>query len=211
MSKPTLILIIILFLFTGGLLILALNKSLYKPAQIIQPPTPSTKPVLPETSLLFGNLEIASSSGKPKTYSLPIIINTGTNKVTAVQLELSFDPNILTNVSIWSSDFFKNPNVVINKTNTDTGRIYYALSASNAAAAESDSAAAKTASESASPAHATERGKQGDGTLAVLTFESRVPLVPSTITFLPRTFVTAEGLDSSALKSTNSAELKFGN
>jgi len=201
MSKPTLILIIILFLFTGGLLILALNKSLYKPTQIIQPPTPSIKPLptsnvavaesdsaVAETSLLFGSLEIASSSGKPKTYSLPIIINTGTNKVTAVQLELSFDPNILTNVNITPSTFFKNPNVIINKINTDIGRISYALT--------------KNASESA---------RQEAGTIATLTFESRISSAPSIITFLSRTFVTAQGLESSALKSTNSAELKFGN
>ena len=201
MSKPTLILIIILFLSTVGLLILALNKSLYKPTQIIQPPTPSiislptsnvavaeSDSAVAETALLFGSLEIASTSGKPKTYSLPILINTGTNKVTAVQLELSFDPNILTNVNITPSTFFKNPNVVINKINTDTGKISYALAATQ-----------------------PEGSKQGEDTLVTLTFEARILSVSSAITFLPRTFVTAEGLDSSALKSTNSAELKFGN
>jgi len=200
MSKQTLILIIILSLSTVGLLILALNKSLYKPTQIIQPPTPSIKPVLPETSLLFGSLDIASTSGKPKTYSLPIIINTGTNKVTAVQLELSFDPNILTNVNITPSTFFKNPNVVINKINNDIGKISYAI--------------------------ASESARQGEDALATLTFNANVifdnisnaPVASdsaagnfSAITFLSRTFVTAQGLESSALKSTNSAELKFGN
>ena len=193
MSKSTFILIIILFLFTGGLLILALNKSSYNSKEVRQPPVPSVIPVTAQTSLLFGSLEIASTSGTPKTYSLPIIINTGANKVTTVQLELAFDPNILTNVNITPSAFFKNPNVVINKINNDVGRISYAL--------------AETASESASPVHATERGKQGEDTLATLTFESGMPSTSSTITFLPRTFVTAEGLDGSALKSTNSAEL----
>lgn len=210
MSKPTLILIIVLFFFTGGLLILALNKSFYNPKDLSQP-IQSVKPVIPtsnvavtasdaavaETSLLFGNLSIASSSSYPKIYSLPIIINTGTNKVTSVQLELSFDPNILTKVNIIPSTFFKNPNVIINKINNDIGKISYALS--------------KTASESASPVHATERGKQGEGTLAKLTFESKFSSAASAITFLSRTFVTAEGLDSSALKSTNSAEFKFSN
>lgn len=192
MSKPTLILIMILFLSAGGLLILALNRSFSNPTQVTEPPIPSISPVIPETSLLFGSLETASSSGIPKTYSLPIIINTGANKVTTVQLELAFDPNILTNVNVTPSAFFKNPNVVINKINNDVGRISYAL--------------AETASESASPA---QRGKQGEGTLATLTFESGMPSTSSTITFLPRTFVAAEGLEQSALKSTNSAELSF--
>ena len=201
MSRPTLILVILLFLIAGGLLALALNKSFYNPKDLSQP-VPSVIPVTAQTSLLLGNLDVASPSSYPKTYSLPILINTGTNKVTAVQLELAFDPNILTSVNITPSTFFKNPNVIINKINSDTGRISYALTASNAAAAESDSAAAKTASESA---------KKGEDTLAILTFNAGTPLASSTITFLPRTFVTAEGLESSALKSTNSAVLKFGN
>lgn len=192
MSKSTLILIIILFLSTGGLLILALNKSLYNPTQVIQPPTPSIKPVLPETSLLFGKLETATSSGIARLYLLPIIINTGTNKVTTVQLELSFDPSILTNVSIAPSTFFKNPNVIINKIHTDTGKVFYALAATQ-----------------------PEGSKQGEGMLATFAFESKMSSGSSTITFLPRTFVTAEGLESSALKSTNSAQLllqsKLGN
>src|SRR3989344_7865252 len=194
MSKSTLILIIVLFLIAGGLLVLALNKSIYSNININQSPTPTVaieKTFAPDTSLLFGNLEIASTSSYPKTYLLPILINTGTNKVTAVQLELAFDPAILTNVNITPSVFFKNPNVVINKINYDIGKISYALSAS----------------ESASPVHATERNKQENGALAILTFESEISSVSSAITFLPRTFVTAEGLENSALKSTNSAEL----
>ncbi len=186
MVKPTLILIIILFIIAGGLFALALNKSIYNPTQINEATISSTNSVMPETSLLFGNLEIASSSGIAKTYSLPIIINTRTNKVTSVQLELSFDPNILTDVKITPSNFFKNPSVILNKINSDTGRISYALSATQ-----------------------PEGSKQGESTLALLTFEVRVPSVPSAITFLSRTFVTAEGLDSSALKSTNSAQLSF--
>ena len=187
MSKPTLILIIILFLLTGGLLTLALNKSFYSIKEENQPPissTPTNNPNAPDTSLLFGDLDVASSSSYPKTYSLPILIKTGTNKVSAVQIELSFDPGILTNVSMKPSTFFKSPNVVINKINTAAGRIYYAL--------------VKTASESA---------KQREGTLATLTFESQISPFSSVITFLPRTFVTAEGFDGSALKSTNSAKL----
>jgi hypothetical protein len=191
MGKPTLFLIIILFLTTIGLLIVALNKSIYNSTKINEPTIPSTNTASPDTSLLFGNLGVATSSSYPKTYSLPILINTGTNKVTAVQLELSFNPNILTNVSIAPSTFFKNPNIVINKINNDTGRISYALT--------------KSASESASPVHATERNKQGEGTLAFLSFESRISSVSSTITFLPRTFVTADGLEQTALISTNSA------
>lgn len=205
MGKSTLILIIILFLIAGGLFALALNKSIYNPTKINEPNIPSTNSVTPETSLLFGSLESATSSGKPKIYSLPILINTGKNKVTTVQLELSFDPAILTNVNITPSAFFKNPNVIINKINTDSGIIHYAL-------IESDSTAAKTASDSASPA---ERGTLGNGTLATLTFESFFSSVSSAITFLPRTFVTAEGLEQSALISTNSAMLniqpKLGN
>lgn len=203
MSKPTLFLIITLFVFTAGLLMLALNKPLNKPKQVIQPPTPSISPILPasnaavaETSLLFGSLDITSPFSMPKKYIIPIEINTGSNKVTSVQLELSFDPNILTKVNITPSTFFKNPNVILNKINYDIGKISYALTSSESAMQKSD-------------------------TLATIFFESAFTISSNilsgsdsakaktftTFTFLPKTFVTAEGLEQSALKSTNSAEL----
>lgn len=198
MSKPTLILIIILFFLTLGLLTLAINKSSYNPKALHQPPIPSIevkKPTIPETSLLFGSLEvIPASDSARKAYSLPIIIKAQTNTVTSVQLELAFDPGVLTNINIKPAHFFENPAIFINKIDSKNGRISYAFG--------------KVASQS---------GEQGEDMLAILTFQARTPIdetrtrapKQTSITFLPKTFVAAEDLLQSALKSTNSAELDF--
>jgi len=214
MGKQTYILIFALFFFTAGLLALALNKSSHGPKVTpVKPvsPTPTTNPNLPDTSLLFGKLQIIiasesavvspsavqTSQAETKAYTLPIFIDTGANHVSAVQLELAFDPNILTDVSINPSGFFENPVILFQQIDSANGRISYALSAS------------PSASKSAN----FEGGsKQGNATLAILTFQMNKQLrTNTTITFLPKTFVLAEGLEISALKSTNSAELKFAN
>lgn len=229
-SKQTLILIIFLTLFTAGLLILALNKSSYQPKIAYKLPIPSitVKKSVADTLLLFGDLEVvpsstASGTVQPKfdKYLLPILVKTGTNKITAVQLEMAFDPNVLTNIDIKPSNFLEGPIILINEINSRSGRISYALGI------------APSASES---------GKQGEGTLATLTFQTKNKLTKLSvgktasesaatgsgsltssnvvktqalkqtgIVFLSKTFVTAEGLQQSALKSTNSAQLKFGN
>lgn len=241
MSKQTLILIIVLFFFTGGLLLLAFNRSSSytpkaTPVKAILP-TPTINPYLPNTSLLFGNLQtvLATSSAIPKsnasliestpsaistssakqtqqgrsnTYSIPIIIQTGENNVTVVQLELSYNPSILTDVSINPSGFFENPAVLLDKIDTKNGRLSYALG---------DRVEGQD----------LRAGKKGEGTLAILTFrtiaksnlkiselteeKTASDAAKTSITFLPKTFVVAEGIAESALKSTNSAELRFPN
>lgn len=215
MSKQTLILIIILFLFTSLLVALAINQSSDnsrptspKPAS----PAPAANPNPPDSSLLFGDLQnIASGSAAASPsavkvsqsevgkYSLPILIDTGINKVSTVQLELAFDPDVLTDVSISPAEFFENPVILINQIDEVNGRISYALSVS------------PSASESGKNDFAA-RGRQGKGSLATLTFQTNLrPGTTTTISFLPKTQVEAEGLGQSALKSTNSARLKFGN
>ena len=253
MSKQTFILIIILSLFTAGLLALALNKSYYTPKAALKQPsslTPTINPYSPDTSLLFGDLQVVIASESAavasdavtttfdvaktplsgaNTYSLPIIINTGANNVTAVQLELAFDPSILTDVNMNPSSFFEDPAVLLNRIDSKQGRISYALAASDAALG-------------VQPLHSGS-GVQGESTLATITFQTtatfeqvrladvvktasetaertleQVKLVDETkqpiprqtnIIFLPKTFVAAEGLSRSALKSTDSARLKF--
>lgn len=229
-SKQTIALIIILFFFTAGLLFFALNKSSYNPKDTPVPPvalTPTTNPKIPDTSLLFGDLQIVLASGSATTtssiltpskttkkYSLPIIINTGANNVTVVQLELAFDPDFLTNVNINASGFFENPAVFINHVDNEYGRISFALGFSPPATQSAEAL--------------VQKAKKGKGTIAILTFQTNYKLKKinddiiasksartqqlgqTSITFLPKTFVVSPGLEQSALKSTNSAKLQFG-
>jgi hypothetical protein len=215
-SKQTLTLIIILFLFTSALVALAVYQTSSKPNAPSSKPTPSVptanpnNPNVADTSLLFGELQIITASESAtatlsgaNTYSLPIFIDTGANNVSTVQLELAFDPDVLTDVDINPADFFENPVILIHHIDSSNGRVSFALGVNNSSEAIS----------------IVQHSKQGQNMLALLTFKTPTKIdlvktqqaVNTTVSFLPKTFVIADGFDESALKSTNSAELTFDN
>lgn len=185
MSNRTLVLIIALIAITVGLLWMALKNSPVPPPAATQP---TVVPVLPQTSILFGSLSTAFSTASAKTYSLPIKIATGNNKTTGVQLELSYDPKVLTNVSVNAGSFFVNPFILINRVDEKNGRISYAIGISP-----------------------QDSGKTGNGIVATLNFDAQKPTPQSTsIVLLPKSLVTAEGTDRSVLKATTSAQFIVG-
>lgn len=188
MSKRTLFLIFALFVIAFVLLMIAF----YKPS--IQPslPTetfPTPKIALEQTTLAFGEPVIAASSSSSKLkYSLPINITTGTNSVTAIQLELQYNPAVLTNVSVIPGTFFNNPVPIFNEIDAKTGRISYAFGISPA-----------------------DNGVKGSGIAATLTFETNAGIPQqTTISFLPKTLVTAEETTQSVLRATNDIVLIIG-
>ena len=186
MSKRTLFLIFALFIITAVLLVLAL----YKPSapKTIQTAIVPKEPIA-QTMLSFGNPSIAtSSSASTLNYSLPINIATGKNKVTAVQLELQYEPNVLTNVTVTPGSFFKNPSVLLSQIDAKTGRISYAFGVG-----------------------LKDKGVVGKGVAATLTFEAGSGAPRQTaILFLPKTLATAQGVTQSVLKQTNSIQLIVG-
>src|SRR3989344_4022792 len=185
MSKRTLFLIFALFLITFVLIMLALYQPQASKTTIA---TPTKEPVA-QTTLLFGSPVIAtSSSAVTLNYSLPINISTGKNKVTAVQLELQYDPAILTDVAVVPGSFFTNPVTLLNQIDVKTGRISYAFGAG-----------------------LKDPGVIGKGIVAHLTFSAGVGITEKTaIIFLPKTLVTAEGISESALKQTANALFTVG-
>lgn len=187
MSKKTIALIIALFTITVVLIILAVFPVTQKTSVSITP-TPSINSSA-ETVLSFAPpvLSTASAvSSASASYSIDATILTGTNNVNAVQLELSYDPEALFDVDIAPGDFFTNPSVLLKNIDEETGRISYALA----------TAVGQT-------------GKQGNGTIAILTFKSKAQAEETTITFLPKTQVAADGIQTSVLKTTISATI-FG-
>jgi len=177
MSKRTLFLIFALFLITFVLLLLAF----YQPQAPKTTVTAIPQEPVAQTVLSFGNPSIATSSSfTTSNYSLPISISTGKNKVTAVQLELQYDPSILTNVKVASGSFFPNPEVLLNQIDTNTGRVSYAFDVGF-----------------------TGKGITGKGIVANVTFSVKKNTLEKTaIVFLPKTLVTAEGTSKSALRLT---------
>ncbi|MDP2672081.1 MAG: cohesin domain-containing protein [Candidatus Daviesbacteria bacterium] len=187
MSKRTLFLIFALLIITSVLVMI----TLYNPSPKTDSPVPAenvVKEPIEQTVLSFGNPLIATSSSTSVSYSLPANIETGANKVTAVQIELQYDPRVLTNVSIVPGSFFKNPEVLLSQIDAKTGRISYALGAS-----------------------LKDPGVSGKGTVTTIQFQTKAGIPQETsIIFLPKTLVTAEGLTQSVLKETTNSLLKIG-
>jgi hypothetical protein len=186
MSKRTLFLIFALFLITFVLLILAF----YQPStpKTVQKTTTVEQPA-GQTVLSFENPSVSTpSSVFALNYSLPVTISTGGNKVTAVQLELQYDPNILTNIEVVPGPFFANPQILLNQIDIKVGRISYALGIGQ-----------------------NEKATTGSGTAVNITFSVKSKLPEKTaIIFLPKTLVTAEGINGSALKRTNVGQFLVG-
>ncbi len=181
MSKRTLFLIFALFVITGVLLMMALYNPNAKPAatKIIQ----TSEKQIAQTILSFGNIVSSPSAA----YSVPINI-TGTNKVTAVQLEMQYDPEVLTNVAVVPGVFFKNPTILLNQIDQKTGRISYAFGI-----------------------NPTDQGVMGNGVIATLSFTAKTQAPMQThIMFLPKTLVTAENTNESVLKQANAAQFTVG-
>lgn len=133
---------------------------------------------LAHTSLAFSEEPRASSvSG---TYEVDLNINTGDNEVQAAQLELVFDPKILTKVDIQPGSFFENPTVLSKKIDSKNGRITFAIANSTQSLPV-----------------------KGTGVIATVSF-SKSSTSETIISFLPHTQVSA-GRSGSVLKETVSA------
>lgn len=184
MSKRTILLIVVLFAVTVVLILLAVYPITQKPAPT-SGPVPTVTPVA-QSVLVFAPPTLVSTTSA--TYSIDVNLLTGSNRVNAVQLELAYDPKALTNMDATPGAFFENPVVLLKNIDAQEGRISYALAISP-----------------------TQRGKQGTGTVAVLKFSSNLlPGQKTSIKFLPKTQVTAEGIRASVLKSTIDTTFSLG-
>lgn len=168
MPKRTLLLILVLIGTVVFLLALSINTT-QKPQEPTVIATPS-----PAQTVLSLSTPVATPGGK----QIDVNINTGSNKVTAVQLELEYNPDELTDVDITPANFFKNPVVLLKNINEKDGRVTLALGIAPG-----------------------QSGVTGTGTVANLTFNTATTSGQTTISFLPKTLVSAEGFAQSVLKS----------
>jgi len=120
MPKRTFFLIVLLVIVTICLLVLALLPSFKGWGT-------KTKPVANidyvQTLLSFSPPTAATSSG----YTTNVLISTGKDKVTVTQLEIAYDPKVLTNVDITPGTFFPTPTILLKKVDAVNGRITYVL------------------------------------------------------------------------------------
>lgn len=130
---------------------------------------PTTDPAMIASTLSF----------KKYGQSADIIIDTHSNAVSGVQLNISYDPKILTTVQLLPGTFFDNPNTLLNSIDTTKGIISYAVAIKPSA-----------------------QQKKGKGVIATILFQ---PVSDTTgytrLTFLSQTKITSEGINSSVLKT----------
>lgn len=176
----TLFLIVTLAFITIGLIVLAVM-----PKQPKNEPTPQVQitPNPIQTILTISSIPVAQST--PSAYITDVIINTGQSSVTSVQLELSYDPQVLKDVDIKTGSFFINPQVELKNIDEANGRISFALSTNDSL------------------------GALGQGILAKISFKTIKKNTPTSIDFLPKTQVKAIGISESVLKSTVGATFNF--
>ena len=175
MPKKTFLLIALLVFITACLLALALIPSFRTPAI-------KTKPLAnidyAQTQLSFSPPTVATPSG----FKTNVLISTGKNKVTVIQLEIAYDPKILGNVNITPGTFFTAPTILLKKVDAANGRLTYVLGIGLGQ----------------TPA-------TGKGMVATVNFSTLPGLttVKTPINFLPKTAVNAVGyVQSVLLKST---------
>lgn len=181
LSIKTLLLIIVLAIITVGLTTLA-----------IMPKQPEVKPQ-PVAQITLSPIQtvltISSSpipQATPSSYTTDVIINTGQNNVSSVQLELSYDPLILTNIDIKPGGFFINPKIELKNIDEENGRITFALTSLD------------------------NQDSLGQGILAKISFKTLKKNVSTAIDFLPKTKVSSRSVSESVLKSTVGALFNLG-
>jgi hypothetical protein len=192
MPKKTLALITGLVVVTIILFIIALRAG-----QQQQAPTASQQgtmaykptPAIPaHTVLALGPNPLTVAPGQ--TSSVNVTINTSDNNVTAVQLELGYDPHIISNVKITAGGLFTNPGVLFDKNDPATGRYVYEFGIT--------------------PGSKPVKGK---GVVATITFTTLPGAVGKSMQLglLPTSLVTAQGVAQSVLKNTTGTVLTIGN
>jgi hypothetical protein len=180
-SRKTLGLIIGLLLYMAIAPTLKTTKPGTTKQTIVPTPTSAAQSILS-----FTPSSINALAGVPSTVAIEL--TTGDNNVRAVQLELSYDPSVLSNVSMKGGTFFPNATELIPaNVNLKTGRISYAIGV-------------------ATP-------KKGTGTVAMLTFTPRlagasVSATPSAapmteVKFISLTKIAASGIGPSVLKTSS--------
>ncbi len=163
----TLLLILLLIVSVAGLVALSFNTTT---------PSTTTIPVsIGKTTLSLSPPQTATNSA---VSNVNVNIKTEDNKVTAVQLELSYDQTALGNMDVIPGTFFKNPVELFKKVDATNGRISYALGIPLGG-----------------------KGISGQGTVAVLSFNNLKTSGKTTIQFLPKSLVSAEGVVKSVLRN----------
>src|SRR5258708_3020331 len=122
-KSPKRITMLVLCVAIGFLLYLLLSNQTFHNAQIkiLLSPTPQQKNPYPKTNPAF--ITSVLSFTKQNNSSLAMVINTGQNAVSGVQVAITYDPEVLKNVFVTPGAFFTNPTILENSVDIKKGII----------------------------------------------------------------------------------------
>jgi len=183
MSKTTLLLLFILILFLGCLLFVV-----YEPKKnlII---TSLTSPSITQTSA-GATLSLTTTTQtlhREQTVQLEIHLHNATPHPYLTQIELAYDPQMVTVTAITPGPFFTHPTIALKKIDSITGRITYALRCTD---------------------NETDCSNAASSTLATITISINPYAVKNTTTFsfLQKTVIRTN-TNTDILKTTNGLQL----
>jgi hypothetical protein len=171
-SKRTLLLIVFLAALTVGLIILAVSNPAPQPKKEAINPTPTP---FAQSTLTF----VEPTLGTQSAQTVNVILQTNSNRVGTVQLELGFDPTAIMVKDITAGPLFPTPVQLTKDINNASGHISYAFGLAP-----------------------KQQAIQGQGILATITYTKLPSDQTSTqFVFLPKTQVAAVGVPQSVLSS----------
>lgn len=118
--------------------------------------------------------------------SVDVVLDSNDNDVTGVQIELQYDPQAITNVSIVPGTFFKQSLELLKKVDSTKGKVIYLLGNSF-----------------------SQPPVRGKGVVAKVSFQkvSGTSMKETPLTVLPTSLVSATGIDKSVLKNSVSTKV----
>ncbi len=189
MNARTLLLILILAIVAGWLFILAngMNKSKGKPSQLSPTPvvTKRAENKISDTTFLF---IFPQASGSARKVNLVAVAVDTKDKIRGVDLEVSYDPNMIGSIQVDPGGFFGNANVTANTVDAKNGRISYGL--------QEDTAIS------------------GMGTVAIISFTQLKTAsggAQTSLSYLPETKVVTQKMQRSGVKEARDVVIPLGN
>ena len=191
MSKTTTTLFVILLIFIGVLLFVLFGM---KQNLIIKSLTqPSDTPIpYSDTTLTLSTSNTSFSPGK--TVTAAVLIHNTDPEPDLAQLEIAYDPTILTILSVAPGTFFRNPTIALQNIDPVAGRISYALRC-------------PTSQQTVSHTSCVDRSTE---TVATITFSINQYTLQNmaTLSFLPKTVVRIQG-GKDILSKTDNLEISI--
>ncbi len=118
--NKTLVLVVGLIILTAVLLVITLTVKRSSLPSFSNDSASKMADIAHSTVTVSDDVRVASAAG---TYQTDVILEPNGNKVTGIQLDLTYDPKVITVTDVAPGSFFSNPTVLDKTIDTQTGKI----------------------------------------------------------------------------------------